>query len=222
MRNVTIIFFLAVATTQAQAGRVTFDPATAETVTFSRSINHQTISETVLAGRFLVDGKVSAYLDQRSEPPITAYCVDLNHQNGFTNDYRLTSTDLTSHQFAGQRYADSGNRIAFLLQTSPVATVSQSVALQIALWTCVDSTFRVTAINGQAVLNSTLQFIGYDPLHRYDGGLLLATHDGDRYQDLAYAAMPTVTPEPTPTMAMIGMAVVIGMTELWRKRKRKA
>jgi hypothetical protein len=188
---------------QAAAGVVTFNAKTAELVTFERVVDGRVVTDTAYAGQFIVDGRTPAY------------CVDLDHWNGFENTYRQTQADLSTHQFAGQRYSDAGNRIAFLLETSPTETVSQSVALQIAIWTCCDATFRVTAINGQSVHLSTLQFIGYDPRHQYRGGLLLATHVGDRYQDLAYAA----TPEPTPATSLCGAAVCVLLFSLRRKRK---
>ena len=177
---------------------------------------------------------IDVYADpQRSDSgnlkDIPLYCIDTVHDNYLGTGYSLQSASGATFPFSTTpAYTDAANRVAWALENASITTLTGQAgadfrgATQLLIWSIVDNQFTVdwSMTNNDALktayttLVSTMNNTSFTTPGGYLSGavFLSANHDGNLYQDLAYATPPglriaSATPEPS-TLVVAGLGAL--------------
>jgi PEP-CTERM motif len=168
---------------------------------------------------------------QSNGSPIPLYCTDTVHDNYLGSSYSVNveSSPYFSTTPANRlTVAQAANLVAWALENAG-NTIDGRAATQLFIWSVLDKNFSVTNWNGNTSLESTYSTLGSDAGSAYNPGVnylpgavfLGAVHDGNLYQDLAYAppglSITSIAPEPS-TFLIAGLGAVGMIAYGWRRR----
>jgi hypothetical protein len=189
------------------------------------------------------NGSVDVYADpqtatnanwQSGGSPLPLYCIDTVHENYLGSSYTVnleSSPYFSTTPTIG--VAAAANEVAWAIENAS-NTVNSRAATQLFVWSVIDPSFSVTNWNGntstaagslQADYNALVALTGYNSSTNYLPGTVFlgAVHDGDLYQDLAYAPfgpnITSATPEPS-TLLIAGLGALGMIGHAWRRRRR--
>jgi len=171
---------------------------------------------------------------------IPLYCTDTTHENSLGTSYNVNQETPPPTFSTTGRFADAGNRVAWLLGTylSPPdigQNADQRGAAQLLIWYIVDKNFSVQSSPDGNMLTDYNNLIttmnsSYNSLVNYypEAIFLGAVHNGNLYQDMALAVPPPgsnhpniSTPEPA-TCTLAGLSLVCLIPFHMRRRRVSA
>jgi len=155
--------------------------------------------------------RLDVYAEPFTSDGRLAYCADLYHDNQADQIYWVDPMVTTGLTFPYQRFADSANRMAWLVDTAKQTTPVDLETVQLAIWWLEDR--QLTILSGLRPEWADLM-AGYDPTASYQATFLAARHDGLLYQDLI---QPPAAIEPSNTIGWLTGCLAVF---LWRRMKR--
>jgi Thioester domain/PEP-CTERM motif len=196
------------------------------------------------------NGSVDVYADPQtttstlpsgaSGSGIPLYCIDTVHDNYLPTSYNVSvesSPTFSTTPSASLTTQQAANEVAWALESASSSSltgqdaINDRAATQLFIWSVIDQNFTVTNWNGntavQTAYNALLLLPGYSSATNYLPGaeFLSAVHDGDLYQDLAYAVpgglqlTSIATPEPS-TMVIAGLGTLGMIGYGWRSTRQ--